>query len=210
MRRLTIEDMVEIARGRGGKCLSKEYATGKNKLKWECAKGHIWEANSLSVKGGSWCPFCAGNIRLSIKDLHETARVKGGKCLSKEYVNNRTKIKWECGKAQMLDAPKYSISGLKGLGPGNYSTEGFVVKKYTCPPCPQDMLCKPCMRDNIVISENDDLVQGYDLTENELIIFTNEVNQFQLGKKYTFYIQITGLRSTSEPVNDVELLGYKK
>ena len=91
---------------------------------------------------------------------------------------------------------------------GNFNTEGFVVKIYTCSPCPPDALCKPCMRDNIVISENNNLLDAYSLTDNELIIFTNNPKQFELGKKYKFSVKILDYKSTGEPINDVELIGY--
>jgi hypothetical protein len=32
----------------------------------------------------------------TIKDMHSLAKKKGGKCLSKEYVNNHTNLIWQC------------------------------------------------------------------------------------------------------------------
>jgi len=92
---------------------------------------------------------------------------------------------------------------------GNFNTEGYVVKIYTCPPCPKGALCKPCMRDNIVISKNNKQLDAYYLTENELIIFVNNPKQFELGKKYNFSIKILDYKSTGEPINDIELVGYE-
>ena len=34
-----------------------------------------------------WCPVCAGNRKLELKDLRKLARERGGKCLSREYMN---------------------------------------------------------------------------------------------------------------------------
>lgn len=97
------------------------------------------------------------------------------------------------------------------FGPGSYNTEGYVVKMFTCPPCPTRVLCKPCMGENIVISEESKILTDYSsLTDNELIIFAQNPKQFQLGKKYQFSIQIIkNKRTTFDPVNDIELLGYK-
>lgn len=39
-RRMPLEEIVEIARSRGGKCVSPEYSSGAMKLEWECAHGH--------------------------------------------------------------------------------------------------------------------------------------------------------------------------
>ncbi len=94
---------------------------------------------------------------------------------------------------------------------GNFNTEGYVVKIYTCPPCPNDPsagMCKPCDRDNIVISENNKILETYSLTENELIIFVENPKQFELGKKYKFSIKILDYKSTGEPINYIELVGY--
>ena len=34
----------------------------------------------------------------SIEDCHKLAQSKGGKCLSTEYINNASILKWECAK----------------------------------------------------------------------------------------------------------------
>jgi len=91
---------------------------------------------------------------------------------------------------------------------GSYNTEGYVVKIYTCPPCPKGALCKPCMKDNIVISENNKLLETYALSDNEMILFANNPKQFELGKKYQFSIKLLDYKSTGEPMNDAEIIGY--
>ncbi len=59
-KRKTIQNMYELATAKNGKCLSKIYANAHNKLKWQCAKGHQWEAVAYSIiYQGSWCPKCA-------------------------------------------------------------------------------------------------------------------------------------------------------
>ena len=93
---LTIEEMHDIAERRGGKCLSNEYKNNSTKLKWQCAAGHEWEATPVNVKMGTWCPGCAQNVPLSIKEMQELAENHGGKCLSPDYINNLTKLKWRC------------------------------------------------------------------------------------------------------------------
>jgi nucleoside-diphosphate-sugar epimerase len=54
----TIRDMRELARSRGGQCISKEYVDTKTKLRWKCAFGHDWEASPRLLKAGHWCPEC--------------------------------------------------------------------------------------------------------------------------------------------------------
>lgn len=92
-----------IARERGGECLSDEYLNSKTKLPWRCAEGHEWEALPTNIKRGHWCLVC-GNHRQgrqkakSIETTQELARAEGGECLSSEYINNRTKLRWQCVK----------------------------------------------------------------------------------------------------------------
>ena len=57
-KRLTIEEMHELAAERGGKCLSDKYVSLSTKVRWECREGHIWEATTDSIKRGAWCPEC--------------------------------------------------------------------------------------------------------------------------------------------------------
>ena len=91
---------------------------------------------------------------------------------------------------------------------GTYNTEGYVVKIYTCPPCQKGAQCKPCMRDNIVISENNQLLETYTLYDKEMVLFADNPKQFELGEKYQFSIKIHDYKSTGEPINDVEIIGY--
>jgi hypothetical protein len=58
-RRLTIDEMRALARSRGGNFLSSRYQGASIKHRWQCAKGHEWDAKPSKVKHGSWCPECA-------------------------------------------------------------------------------------------------------------------------------------------------------
>jgi len=108
--RLTIEEMQEIAQERGGKCLSTEYLNSKKKLLWECAYGHHWHSTPLSIKSRkSWCPFCANNRVFSIEDMRNLAGKHGGKCLSKDYVNVKTSLLWQCEKGHMWKSTAENI-----------------------------------------------------------------------------------------------------
>ena len=96
----------------------------------------------------------------------------------------------------------------KNLTPGTYNTEGYVVKIYVCLPCPKDALCKLCMKDNIVISENNKVLDTYSLTNTEMIVFADKPKQFEIGKKYKFSVKLLEYKSTGESINDIELVGY--
>ena len=109
VRRFTIEGMNEIAMERGGKCLSTEYVNSATKLKWECREGHVWESTPNAIEQGDWCPQCAGAKRLTIDGMQEIAAERGGRCLSTEYVNSSTKLKWECALGHVWEATPQAI-----------------------------------------------------------------------------------------------------
>ena len=66
-RRTSVEEWRELARARGGECLSETTANAGKKLEWRCSHGHTWFALSGSIGRGSWCPICANAQRGSRK-----------------------------------------------------------------------------------------------------------------------------------------------
>jgi hypothetical protein len=63
---MRIEKLRELAKTRGGACLSTIYLGGRAKLEWVCKEGHSWEAVPDRVSRGTWCPVCA-NVRPSTR-----------------------------------------------------------------------------------------------------------------------------------------------
>ena len=87
----------EIARSKDGICLSKKFTNLSTKLEWECKNGHRWFTTPRSIINGHWCGKCAyDQKKCTLKQMQEIANLKGGKCLSKEYINITTKLEWEC------------------------------------------------------------------------------------------------------------------
>lgn len=62
------------AKLRGGKSLATEYRAIHDKYKWECGRGHVWSAQAASVKGGSWCPYCAKRESCAERELLDYVR----------------------------------------------------------------------------------------------------------------------------------------
>jgi hypothetical protein len=102
--KLTIDDAKEYADRHYGKCLSAFYKNGKTNLEWSCKNGHIWIASFTNMRcNDSWCKKCMENSRkLSIEDMIDLATKKGGKCLSINYENSRSKIQWQCSKGHIF------------------------------------------------------------------------------------------------------------
>ena len=105
-----IENMHEWAARKEGKCLSKKYVNNRLKLEWECKDGHRWRASWNNIKEkNSWCPHCCGNVRKNIDDMYKLAKHRNGKCLSKKYINWKTKLKWQCSNGHKWFAKPNSI-----------------------------------------------------------------------------------------------------
>ncbi len=97
-RKLTIEEMQELAEKKGGKCLSDTYINKRTPLLWECKEGHQWKALPGGVKNNnSWCAKCRyESLKLGLDYAKELAIKREGKCLSTEYINYPTLMSWEC------------------------------------------------------------------------------------------------------------------
>jgi len=120
---LSIDDMKETAASRGGICLSDSYENSRSRLRWKCSEGHEWEAIANSVRRGSWCPTCSGRKASrgrahTISEMRKIAESRGGRCLSNEYRNLRTRLDLVCAKGH------------------HWTTSASVlVKGHWCPKC---------------------------------------------------------------------------
>ncbi|MGD0712097.1 MAG: hypothetical protein ABR968_13070 [Bacteroidales bacterium] len=124
-RRDNIETYRKIAAKHGGRLLSKKYIHCKMVLIWECSKGHKWEAVARSIKyQKSWCPICAGHFKYDIKYMKELATKRGGKCLSKKYVNGQTKLEFQCSKGHVWNATPNNIINNRWCRICSYKTGG--------------------------------------------------------------------------------------
>ena len=121
-RRLELEEMRQIARARGGRCLSTSYKNGSTPLLWVCKHGHHWKACAANVKSGprrkgSWCRECYNerrrfHERLTITAMRDLAIARGGSCLSAEYLGSKFKLTWKCELGHRWQAaPSYVVQG---------------------------------------------------------------------------------------------------
>lgn len=82
-RKHTIHDMQRVANERGGECLSTTFTSTRAKMRWRCAKGHIWEARPDHVVFKlTWCPECArlrsGSLRIPERSKSSPSSVHSG------------------------------------------------------------------------------------------------------------------------------------
>lgn len=115
---LTLEAMQGIAAKRGGRCLSTAYVNSTTKLRWECSKGHQWEATPNNVRNGDrWCPTCFGSNPYTLADMQALASARQGECLSLSYTNVRAKLRWRCSKGHEWAASATSLLSRKSWCP---------------------------------------------------------------------------------------------
>lgn len=111
---LTLKEMQLIAQRKGGKSLAKEYVRGADYLPWRCRDGHEWLATGESIKAGHWCPTCAHRLNgikrlLGIPECRKTASERGGRCVSRKYVNSKSPLLWECAQGHRWLATANSV-----------------------------------------------------------------------------------------------------
>jgi hypothetical protein len=109
-----LQILQEIAHSRGGVCLSNEYINSfQEKMLWECAAGHRWQATAFSIMTqGSWCKQCYyQSLRLGIEYFHNEAAKHGGKCLSPSYNTVNQYLKWQCAQGHVWHASARHVLG---------------------------------------------------------------------------------------------------
>jgi len=113
----TIQEVLQAAKLKGGKCLSKEYLGTDSKHLFECAKGHKWETSAYNIlKGKSWCPTCAGRYN-RLDKLREIAKKRDGKLISTKYIDTSFKYTFKCSRGHIFKI------NVRGLSKGSWCSE---------------------------------------------------------------------------------------
>lgn len=105
-----LEQVKELARRKGGECLSEEYCGMKGRYDFRCKNGHEWQTRAVTVQNGAWCRECVNDaLRLGLDRAHQIASERGGKCLSHSYRNSQTKLHWLCHRGHSWEAELGSV-----------------------------------------------------------------------------------------------------
>ena len=138
-----LNNLKALAKSKDGKCLSNQYINSRRKLKWQCEEGHIWEASPLHIKNNRWCPICgrkkanesmrenASKAGHNLDYMQDMAKQRGGICLSKEYINMTTKMKWQCKEGHIWWSTPFSLKREKTWCPiCSTGVSERICKKY--------------------------------------------------------------------------------
>lgn len=105
-----LEDLRKLGLRHDLELLDNEWLGGAATYNWKCKNGHILKhkRENIAYRRLIGCVRCRGFSK-TIEDCQVLARKKGGECLSTEYINNITKMKWKCSNNHVWEAIFMSI-----------------------------------------------------------------------------------------------------
>jgi hypothetical protein len=77
-----------------------------------------------------------------------------------------------------------------GNRPGEYMVEGYLVGVELCSPCPEGAACEQCRDENIAISDQPVLVQGYTAPNQGYLILRPMARSYIVGRRYRWKVKI--------------------
>lgn len=125
-----LEELKKLAISKGGNCLSETFIDNKTKLKFVCQRGHLWQATPNSIKDGTWCPDCYLNKENFLNQLKKIAEMKGGICLSEEYINSHTHLQFRCQLGHEWKATPNNIKNGKWCPKCSQSRSERICRKF--------------------------------------------------------------------------------
>lgn len=95
-----------VAKAKGGQCLETAWQGGGVRHRFQCARGHVWQAMPSKVTSeGSWCRRCAQqdhSMKRMRKDglasLQDVAQRRGGKLLDTVYSGMCVRYRFSCAE----------------------------------------------------------------------------------------------------------------
>lgn len=105
-----LKEIQDIANTKGGLCLEQKYVSNISKMRFRCNEGHEFSAIPKTIRMGHWCPICTRyKLVDGLGELQTIAHLKGGECLSTEYVSSFKKMRFKCANGHEWDAMAYTI-----------------------------------------------------------------------------------------------------
>lgn len=75
---------------------------------WRCINGHKFKKSLYTLVYYPNCPKCDSLFHKTVEDCKKLGESKNLICLSTEYINTVTKLKWQCKKAGHIFMSKFS------------------------------------------------------------------------------------------------------
>lgn len=100
-RKITIEVLQQEFAEVGYKLLTNEYISYREKLDYECDKGHLTNISYASFKKGIRCNKCSKRPVIDIEWVREEFEKVGYRLISNKYVRAIAKLDYECDKGHV-------------------------------------------------------------------------------------------------------------
>lgn len=97
-REAMLAGMRNVAIAWGGACVSAAYKGYLVPLYFRCEAGHRFPMLAKAIRMGQWCIECAYDRAVihSLDEARAMAISRGGRCLSRRYLNTRDRMRWRC------------------------------------------------------------------------------------------------------------------
>jgi len=76
--------------------------------------GPFKQAPYVHYQMGCGCPACAGRRKTPLRDMKRLAKQRDGACLSTEYRNSKTNLRWRCSEGHVWEATPSNVTRLNG------------------------------------------------------------------------------------------------
>ncbi len=108
--------------------------------------------------------------------------------------------------AQLTKPPMWTFADLQHYDAATqtFQIEGYVLDIYKCPPCPPRGMCKPCIADNVTLTDTDDRSDLSNL--KRLRVFTEETDKFVMNGKYIVTVRVKGTPKMGDAIDSVDLI----
>ena len=103
--------------------------------------------------------------------------------------------------------PLVKISTLDKSTSDTVRIKAFVLDIYVCPPCPEGMICKPCMENNFTAVDEKPLDPMKIPWEKKLRVMTQHPDSLKTGSRYLFTVRFKSKKDGKK--GDMEMVSFK-
>ena len=105
----TEAELHQIAARQGLTWIGEIPPGAKEKTKWMCSYGHIWETIYGVIVQGSGCPYCSGKIPKTEQDYHALANSKGYTLIGKVPETIHISTIWQCNAGHQWETSYHCL-----------------------------------------------------------------------------------------------------
>ena len=102
--------------------------------------------------------------------------------------------------------PIVKISTLNKTKSDTERMKAFVLDIYVCPPCPEGMICKPCIENHFIAIGEKPVDPMKIPWEKRVRVFTQRPDSLKTGKRYLFTLRFKSKKAGN--VGDMEMVSF--